>query len=371
MRELYAGFPRALLPVAIVVGVVVAVVPPATFGLMTWSRLDTVAHVLAEDSAAQLSEAATRQPGLWRYAAAKHVTARRDRRAQSIRVVRCDGAVIWQDGSASGPVGWAPVTVGNRVVAWVAVSVYAAEEWGRAGAVGLGSLLLGLLLGTLVWRLPVRIIRRQSADLARAARAEALSRRVVDAQEEERRRVGRDLHDGLGQLLTALRFELGRGQGASRAQEICDEGLAELKRVVRDLVPADLENSTLDDALRARCERIETDTAIVVSFRHTGPRVTDPVVATALLRIYQESMQNVIRHAGASEVGVVLEVGSFGVRLTVFDDGEGFDENLNVAGTGLRGMRERAALLSGTLDVQTGAEGTRVLVTIPHQSAAG
>jgi signal transduction histidine kinase len=371
VTDLYEGFPRALLPVAIVVGIVVAVVPPATFGLMAWSRLDTVAHVLAEDAASQLSEAATRQPRLWRYAASKHISARNDRRTQSVRVVDCSGSVIWQGGDVSGPSGWAPVAVGNRIVGWVAVSVNAGEDVARTAAVALGSVLLGLLLGYLVWFLPIRIIRRQSRDLARATRAQALSRRVVDAQEEERRRMGRDLHDGLGQLLTALRFELGRAESSDRAQEICAEGLTELKRVVRDLLPADLESSSLDEALRARSERIETDTGIAVSFRHIGSRVADPVVATALLRIFQESLQNVVRHARATEVGVVLEVGHAGTSLTVFDDGQGFDQNLHAAGTGLRGMRERAELLSGTLDLQTGPEGTNVRVTIPHQSVAG
>lgn len=366
--DVSAGFPRALLPVAIVVTIVVAVVPPVTFGVMAWSRLDAVAHVLAEDTAAELSEAATRQPRLWIYAAGKHL-ARRDTRIQGFRVVGCDGRPLWQEGVSSGPSGWAPVSVGHRVVAWVAVSVNASDDVGRTGAVAAGSILLGLLLGGLVWFLPVQIFRRQSMDLARAARAQALSRRVVDAQEEERRRVGRDLHDGLGQLLTALRFELERSEHTDRAQEICVEGMTELKRIVRDLVPADLETMSLADALRARCERIETDTGIAVSFRHAGPPVDDQVVATALLRVFQESVQNVVRHAGATEVGVVLEVGEHGARLTVFDDGRGLPDNPR-SGGGLRGMRERAALLGGAMDLTTGPDGTTIRVTIPHQSAA-
>lgn len=372
MSDPYASFPRALVPVALLVVVVVAVVPPATFGAMSWSRLHTVAHVLAEDTAAVLSDAATRQPGLWRYAAAKHVAAKRDARAESVRIVDCAGQSLWEQGEPSGPAGWAPVTVGHRVVAWVAITVDAGPDRGRLAAVGGGSLGLGILLGGLVWLLPVRIIRRQSQDLARAAQAQELSRRVVDAQEEERRRVGRDLHDGLGQLLTALRFELGREDADTRrAEEILGEGLTELKRIVRDLVPADLETQTLDLALRSRSERIETDTGIAVSFRHTGGAVTDPVVATALLRIFQESMQNVVRHAEASEVGVVLHVDPNAATLTVFDDGCGFVENPDVAGTGLRGMRERAALLGGTLDITSSSEGTRVHVSLPHPSSSG
>ena len=146
-----------------------------------------------------------------------------------------------------------------------------------------------------------------------------------------------------------------------RSLQLCGRTMVELKRVVQDLLPVELETMTLREALRGRAEQFEGDTGIAVSFRHVGGEVSDPRLATALLRVFQEAMSNVLKHSGAMEVGVVLTVDSDKVTLVVFDDGCGFDQTAATTGTGLAGMKERLALLGGHLEVISSPQtGTRV-----------
>jgi signal transduction histidine kinase len=223
-----------------------------------------------------------------------------------------------------------------------------------------------------------------AGDLARAAeeRSRLLNRMVV-AQEDERKRIARELHDNLAQYLTALRLKLdtlAQPAGAAPARKTIDELAAligELGRVVNrmafELRPVALAefglHHAIDHYLEEWAERadLQIDTEIDLDDRELSP-----AIEATLFRVLQEAITNVLRHAGATHVAVILEAGDDAVRLIVEDDGRGFEPDDNgepLAGGsrfGLIGMRERLALVDGELDVESVPNhGTTLFMNIP------
>ena len=211
-----------------------------------------------------------------------------------------------------------------------------------------------------------------------------LLERVITAQEEERRRIARELHDQTGQSLTSLIMTLkvleevnSPQQARAHIGELRDM-VVQILKGVRDLA-LQLRPSVLDDlgllaALRHYLRGYEDRFRLPVDFQLLGldrERLA-PEVETALYRIVQEALTNVARHAQAHSVSVLLERRGASVKLIVEDDGQGFDVT-QVMGSGpheknlgLYGMRERASLLGGTLTVEsTPGAGTTVFVEIP------
>jgi signal transduction histidine kinase len=179
----------------------------------------------------------------------------------------------------------------------------------------------------------------------------------------------------VGQALTALQIdlELARSRPSEAARRlgecatVCEETLADLRRVVHDLRPPELDAGGLAEFLRAYTERFEIRTGIPVSFRTSGGDVESQEVATCLFRILQEALTNVSRHARAHEVGVSLAVRDGTVAMEVTDDGGGFDPAATPRGTGFRGMRERCDFLGGTLEVDSRpGGGTRLAIVLPR-----
>lgn len=200
------------------------------------------------------------------------------------------------------------------------------------------------------------------------------ARRALAAQEGERKRVAQELHDEVGQMLTAvvlqlnglatrvapdLRPELLRAQDEARAS------LDEVRRVARQLRPEALDHLGLVSALTALTSRFTEQTRIAVR-RKIDP--VPPLTAEAelvLYRVVQESLTNVARHAHASTVDVRLTQTRSGIELRVQDDGQGLD-GAGTDGYGIRGMRERAMLLGGELSVANRAGGgVEVRLTLP------
>ncbi|MFL5318785.1 MAG: sensor histidine kinase [Myxococcaceae bacterium] len=195
---------------------------------------------------------------------------------------------------------------------------------------------------------------------------------LLHSLEEDRRRIARDLHDGMGQRLAALRLQLERVQKVSPRPELqdalrsCEELRAEMHRVIYDLQPPELESSSLADILRDQSEQFELRTGITTSFRASGEDIRDPDAASALLRILQESLTNSARHGQATEVGIVLVTFSGTATLEVTDDGKGFDPSNALMGHGLRSMRERVQFLGGSVEVKSKpGEGASVCVRVP------
>jgi signal transduction histidine kinase len=205
--------------------------------------------------------------------------------------------------------------------------------------------------------------------------------RLVEAQEEERRRIQRDLHDGLGPVLASMRLrleaclDLADGTDFSlsgdleRLHELVGQATGDIRRLVYDLRPPVLDQLGLVPAIRQHCERFERETGIKTELA-TAPELAVPAAAeVTVFRVVQEALVNVQKHACASRVVVRLERQGGWLLVGVTDDGKGLLPSANggaSAGTGLLSMRERSELLGGTLslDNQLGG-GTDLLARIP------
>ena len=199
------------------------------------------------------------------------------------------------------------------------------------------------------------------------------ARRALSAQEEERRRLARELHDEVGQALTAVLLQLEGAErnvdGAARervreAREATRATLEEVRAIARGLRPEALDDLGLASALRQLCTEAERSGVIVR--RSIAPELAlEPEAEVVVYRVAQEAITNALRHSGAEAIDVVLAADEAGVTLTVRDDGRGFDGEPS-DGTGLRGMRERAVLAGGRLDVlATPGRGTDVTLRLP------
>jgi signal transduction histidine kinase len=228
----------------------------------------------------------------------------------------------------------------------------------------------------------------QEARFAESKRREELRgellKRVVSAQEAERQRIGRELHDETGQALTAIGLGL-RGAGSALRQDVdkaeqtlrqlevmANESLTELQRLISDLRPSHLDDLGLASTLRWYAGEVETRVPIRVHVDVDGERYDlSPEVKTGLFRVAQEALTNIIKHADADNAYVRLNYNKKCVQLEVEDDGIGFVLGVTLTGSarpawGLAGMRERATLLDGKFDIKSEVgKGTRVAIMVP------
>jgi two-component system sensor kinase FixL len=210
-----------------------------------------------------------------------------------------------------------------------------------------------------------------------------LEQEILDASETERRRIGQDLHDGLGQMLTGIGLlcqDLARHldeEGHHRADDMAEitEHVKKADRRARTLshglIPVDVEPNGLVEALRRLTEEVERPFDVECDFQEIGTvRVRDSTVTTHVYRIAQEAMNNATRHADPDHIKVVLASEEDDLQLRIEDDGVGFEaENPGEKGMGLRTMQYRARLIGGTLDIDSQAgEGTTVTCTLLHPS---
>ncbi|HEY9074304.1 MAG TPA: PAS domain S-box protein [Desulfobaccales bacterium] len=223
-----------------------------------------------------------------------------------------------------------------------------------------------------------------SADITSIKRAQEqmkrLSGSIMANQENERTLLARELHDELGQLLTALhldctwmhdRIAASDPKAAQRALTMCDlidRTIEEVRGLAVRLRPGVLDKLGLVDALEWFTTDFEKRTGIACIFEHNQvPGINDKLATTAY-RIAQEALTNVVRHAKAGCVNVVLQAQNNTLSLAVSDNGQGFNpaELSELEGLGLIGMRERASLVGGELTVDSGAgQGTRVSFQVP------
>ncbi len=180
-------------------------------------------------------------------------------------------------------------------------------------------------------------------------------RRALRAQEAERRRIASGLHDEVGQVLTGVLLQLDDEETKAAVRQ----ALEEVRRIARELRPEMLEQLGLVSALTELSRRFGESSGIRVVRRFAPelPRLSDDA-ELAVYRVAQESLTNVARHAGATQVEIVLEPGPGSVVLRIADDGRGLDPATALNGHGgLRGMRERALLVGGALAVKTASGG--------------
>jgi signal transduction histidine kinase len=240
-----------------------------------------------------------------------------------------------------------------------------------------------------------KIAELQAARLEESQQREILRgelfRRVVAAQESERQRIARDLHDETGQSLTAIGMGLRGLSGKLNArnkealgtlhklESLTADSLHELERLISDLRPSHLDDLGLSATLRWYAGKIQEHSTISVRVDISGEEHNlDDAMKITIFRIIQESLNNVIKHSQASVVNIYLCFEEKNVRIDVQDNGIGFDRDqvkqrqTNRPSLGLAGMEERAALLDGSVTVQSRpGYGTSVEALIPYHHTGG
>jgi signal transduction histidine kinase len=218
------------------------------------------------------------------------------------------------------------------------------------------------------------------------AEREQMRRRLMQAQEDERLRLARDLHDQTGQSLAAAMLDLkaieplivesGRGRLRAIQMQFHNIGQA-LHRVAWELRPAAIDELGLASALASYVEEWSSKFGIEADFHCRDTKLDGTPVEnrTTLYRLVQEGLTNIVKHAPqASSVSIIIDRSDDTLRLTIEDDGPGFDPLAQRTGTrdgglGIAGMRERLALLGGTLEIEsTIGRGTTIYARIPTEA---
>jgi two-component system NarL family sensor kinase len=214
------------------------------------------------------------------------------------------------------------------------------------------------------------------------SKLQELTKRILSAQDEERRRVSRELHDGISQLIASAKFSLETAaikiknnkdpdEDIDVAQKCIGQTLQDLRRISRDLHPAILDDHGLATALQSLAKSFSERTGIETAFNDILVRNLLPLDAkTSLYRVAQEAFTNIERHAVASLVEISLSVNSSWVVLAIKDNGKGFNVELfsrgrSAEGIGLRNMQERIAYHKGVFDITSNKKGTRLVAKVP------
>ena len=249
------------------------------------------------------------------------------------------------------------------------------------------ALVISFVIGWTSFRYGVRLERRLVEQRQREEQISAdlhrLGARVISVQEEERRRIARELHDEVGQALSAVNLELTAAQQyllrtgtdtdlLGEARALADGALRNVRDLSQLLHPSVLEDLGLSAALRSFLNGFGRRTGTTVAFLEDGtPGRLMPEAERAIYRIVQEAMTNVARHAAATRVEIRMAEADGFVSVVVEDDGVGFDAREverpgRQGGLGLLGIRERVSQLSGTVRIHSViGRGTRLEVTIP------
>ncbi|MFP7721921.1 sensor histidine kinase [Lysobacter sp. A3-1-A15] len=239
--------------------------------------------------------------------------------------------------------------------------------------------------------LPLEALRDQYQRLLQRLEANErefrrLGRSVLRVQEDERRRLARELHDGLGQNLTALKHRLARiGDGLTPAQAalrdqldaaiaLCGDTLEDTRELSRLLRPPILDDLGLDPALHWLARTVGESSGLAIAVEVEALPVLEGDVETLMFRIAQEALHNIVRHADARNVLVRVVARGGLLQLQVVDDGRGCDPEIAQAsgGSGLGGMRERLRLHEGHLQLHASpGNGTRLRAVVPLENPPG
>lgn len=258
--------------------------------------------------------------------------------------------------------------------------------WTQFGFAVAASFLIGLTAIRRVATLEQELRRQQELDARNNADLQRLSAQLLSAQEEERRVIARELHDEVGQALTAIKVELavaersadGPALALGTARMLTEGALHSVRDLSRLLHPAVLDDIGLAAALEAYVREFRKRYDMPVEFEVDQPdfRLSAPA-ETAAYRIVQEALTNIARHARATSCGVRMRRLRSGVEISIEDNGIGFDADAQPgpregAGLGLLGMQERVVRLGGTFAVHSApGRGTRVRVTLPVDAPVG
>ena len=211
---------------------------------------------------------------------------------------------------------------------------------------------------------------------------------MSNAEEGERRRISRDLHDGLGPSLASIGNRLMACQlmvdtEPQRAKEELEEiakgmrvHVQDVRGLIHDLRPLALDQLGLAGALQQQVARLANGGGIRASFHKSGDVCMEPFAEATIYRVVQECLTNIQKHAGATKVEVRLDPAAKGLKTTVKDNGRGFDAGQSLSsarpeGMGLLSMRERAELLEGSLSIESSpGDGCEIVLFIPLKEVA-
>jgi signal transduction histidine kinase len=204
---------------------------------------------------------------------------------------------------------------------------------------------------------------------------------ILKGQDEERRRLAKDLHDGLGGILSSARYSLNdmrenlvisadNASAFDRTMGMLDKSITELRRVAHNMMPESLMNQSLSEALSDTCSQISASGALQVDYIELGMNDVHPdnSVRVAVYRVVQELLNNIVKHAGAASAIVQVIAKDHMLHITVEDKGKGFDTRqlADAAGIGYKNIRNRIDYLKGTIDVRSeDQKGTSVYIEIP------
>ena len=397
--DLTRWFRRRMLPLVAFVGVVVFVAAPLAYFLNKRHELWQEARAEATRAALVLHAEIDQRPQLWRYNAPKlleRLAAEGLLGGRLLEIRTSDGEAVPLESVAAPrrPIwGRADVFIGGARAASVWVALDAAPLVSATAGLAAAFAGLAVVLCAILYLMPMRAI----ATAQRRIQA-LLGELALTLQEEDRRRIARDLHDGAGQALTAARLRLlalargartqtadegekktadpsgepksekdgGKGEAAlADISQLLDEAIEEVRRSVYTLAPPALGELGLGGALQRHCEAFAGATGLSVLCEIDELPSLRPGVETACYRIVQEALTNTARHANARRAWVQLRVETGTLCLSVYDDGEA-PATAPREGIGLLGIRERARLLGGHADITIAPDhGLRVEVRLP------
>lgn len=247
--------------------------------------------------------------------------------------------------------------------------------------IGLLILLLFLLLiGYFFYRTinQKKIIAQKTAEALQQEKQVQTAQALIKGEETERTRLARDLHDGLGGMLSGIKYQLNSMKGNIILSEEyadvfgkslfqLDNAISEMRRVAHNMMPEALLKFGLNDALADYCNAIAAASDLKIIYQSIGLHERlEQSVEIALYRIVQELLNNIVKHADATEVQVQLTMHGSKITLTVEDNGKGFvlAESMPANGFGLSSLKNRVNYLNGKMDIRSDASGTSVLVEL-------
>jgi signal transduction histidine kinase len=277
------------------------------------------------------------------------------------------------------PVRWATgITIFQTLgLYFLYIMMYPTEHWLLILVIVLGLLIILTIIGVFISSIIIQSTERQRLidDLTRS-RANLMKVEREAGRLTERQRLARDIHDTLAQHFTSIIMHLSAAKHSNpeavrsqvqQAEESARDGLAEIRRIVWDMRPEQIEKASLVEAVEELAARWSAENGVLVKMNVTGtPHSLTSSVETALLRISQEAMHNINKHAQAKKVNITFSYMEDLFVMDIADDGQGFEPSKIKNGFGMKTMRDRVEELGGTLTIESEQGiGTAIAVSIP------
>jgi signal transduction histidine kinase len=331
-----------------------------------------------------VAEMVQQRPVLWRYDGAKiadRISAQGGRPPHSIIVRDSDNLPVDLGSLGKAPPtqmlwGHAPVLVGGSTVAHVWVGSDSKDLWRNTIVLAIISGLVSAAFGLWLYLSPVRTVARAERNIVGL-----MSRLTLAMQEDERQRIARDLHDGVGQAITAARLGLLALRKKVASQELSgsfdkiaallDSSLGEVRRSTTALMPPAIGELGLKGAIERHCEAFGEASGLAIACRFEQQLdASESHAQIACYRIVQEALSNCAKHSGAKNVSLRFFFASQCWHLEISDDGHGFSPQAETKGSGLNSIRERARLLGGDSTVLSSPSGTTISVVFPQNGGS-